>query len=139
MSMVKRLTRDEFLEMKKDFISGLTCVSGCVGNPDDRKKANFNGVYVFLKDDEVFYIGSCYSLTRTIGKDRFREHEFGHHTNSCVLTHLMETYDLTIKQAREMFNSVEFIAFKCDPLEFLLMDNVPGLINSAGYKKRMGV
>lgn len=142
-----QLTKEEFLETKKDIIishaipidKNTFFVEGCVGDMEDCKKANFTGVYALLKDNKVFYIGSSLAIGRTIGLDRFREHKTGHPSNSCVVSALMKDYGLTKGEAKALLNNARFIAFKFESLEFLLMQGTPGLINSAGYKKRCGV
>ena len=138
-----QLTREEFFKKNKGIIDKYAIpidkanlfMSGCVGNDDDCDKLNFGGVYVLLENNKVFYIGSALPNGRTI-KDRYKEHKYGHYTNSKIVRYLMNTRNLDINEARNLVKTFDFIAFKYKSFEYELINETPGLINHSGnYSK----
>lgn len=137
------LTKEEFLEKYKDLLEQYTIpidennkfIYGHLGNAEDRKKANFTGIYVILENNKVIYIGSALPPSRTI-EVRFREHLFGHYTNTKIVSHLMKTRNLNNEQAKALIRTFDFLAFKYSSLEYLLIKDTPGIINSSGKPKK---
>ncbi len=136
------LTKKEFLEKYKDILDYYTIpidennkyISGCIGNIKDRKKTNFTGIYVIIENNIVIYIGSALPNSRTIEK-RFSEHLGGHPSHTCIIPYLIKTRGLTKQEAKELIKTFEFLAFKYSSLEYMLINETPGIINSSGKYK----
>ena len=136
------LTKEEVLEKNKTLLKQHTMpidenteyISGCLGNKEDVKKANFPGVYVIIENNHVIYIGSALPNGRTI-KVRFSEHLHGHPSHTKIIPCLIETRGISKEEAKRLIRTFEFIAFKYISLEYSLINNTPGLINSSGNYK----
>ena len=76
----------------------------------------------------MIYIGSCFG--RKI-KIRFSEHSGGNFTHTSIIPYLKKTRNISEKEARDLFKTFEFLAFKCFSLEYLLISNTPGIINKS--------
>ena len=131
-----RLTKKEFLEKNRHLLEQYTMpidedkgfISGCLGSDDDKNQADFPGIYAILEDNKVFYIGS--SLGRKI-KIRFGEHLRGDETNTGIVKYLMDTKGINKDEAKNLLRTFEFMAFKNLSLEYLLINNTPGVINKS--------
>lgn len=85
---------EEFEKIKYEYIKNRkSSFKGCLNRADDIKKADFNGVYVVLNEnDEVVYIGSAYTNRFTI-KNRLTIHLNGDKSNA--------TYSKLLNKKRE--------------------------------------
>lgn len=133
------LTKEEFLEKYQNLLDQYTIpidennkyISGCLGNIEDRKKADFTGIYVIIENNIVIYIGSALPNSRTI-KKRFSEHLGGNPTHTCIIPYLIKTRGITKEEAKELIKTFDFLAFKYSSLEYMLINETPGIINSSG-------
>ncbi len=131
---------DEFEKLKKEYIEKYTDkqekVKGYLKNDEDIKKANFNGVYIILdENDNIVYIGSAYTNKFTI-MNRLKIHLNGHKSNATIVNYLVNHKKLNPEEAKKRIREqYKFIAYKCDSIEYKLIEDVDGLYNSKGIKK----
>ena len=127
---------EEFEKIKYEYIEKCkTKVKGNL-NREDIKKADFNGVYVVLNEnDEVVYIGSAYTNRFTI-KNRLTIHLNGDKSNATIVNYLIKMDDRKIddrvkrEDAKKKILEYKFVAYEFDSIEYKLIENVDGLYNS---------
>lgn len=129
------MTKQDFKKKFKDIINQhvTKVVEGKVSCQSDRDKADFNGVYLLIDNDNIIYVGSAYPSSFPI-KKRLYIHYNSHDSNSCLARHLMREEGWTREQAKEYIGSLDFIALEHFSLEYYLIDNITGLKNLKGYK-----
>ena len=127
---------EEFEKIKYEYIKNRkSSFKGCLNRADDIKKADFNGVYVVLNEnDEVVYIGSAYTNRFTI-KNRLNIHLNGDKSNATIVNYLIKTEGIFRKDAKKKNSEhYKFVAYEYDSIEYKLIENVDGLYNSKGRK-----
>ena len=104
-------------------------------NREDIKKADFNGIYVILNEnDEIVYIGSAYTNKFTI-MNRLNIHLNGHESNATIVNYLVKNENISREDAKEKISKqYKFIAYECYSIEYKLIENVDGLYNRRGKK-----
>lgn len=107
-------------------------VEGQLSSNSDISKADFNGVYALLDNNEVIYIGSAYSSKFKV-KNRLYIHRNAHPSNACLAKQMMRERNWTREQVQQYMNTLDFIAFEHFSLEYYLIENCSGLINKKGY------
>lgn len=129
------MNKQEFTSKFKDILSQYVTrtVEGHLGSDDDIKKADFNGVYALLDNNEVIYIGSAYPSSFKV-KDRLYLYRSAHPSNVCLAKQLMCERNLTREQVQQYMKTLDFIAFENFSLEYYLIKNCDGLVNKKGYK-----
>lgn len=127
---------EEFEKIKKEYIEKCKKVEGYLKNENDINKANFNGVYIVLDEkNEIVYIGSAYTNKFTI-MNRLKIHLNGHESNATIVNYLTNNTGLNREEAKKKIREqYRFIAYKCDSIEYKLIENVDGLYNSKGKKR----
>ncbi len=124
---------EEFEKIKDEYIKNRKRVKGDL-NRADIKKADFNGVYLVLNEnDEVVYIGSAYTNRFTI-KNRLNIHLNGDESNATIVNYLIKTEGISRKDAKKKILEYKFVAYEYDSIEYKLIENVDGLYNSKGRK-----
>ena len=127
---------EKFEEIKYEYLE--KCKRKVKGdlNREDIKKADFNGVYVVLNEnDEVVYIGSAYTNRFTI-KNRLTIHLNGDKSNATIVNYLIKMDDRKIddrvkrEDAKKKILEYKFVAYEFDSIEYKLIENVDGLYNS---------
>lgn len=125
---------EEFEKIKDEYIKNRKRVKGDL-NRADIKKADFNGVYLVLNEnDEVVYIGSAYTNRFTI-KNRLNIHLNGDESNATIVNYLIKTEGISRKDAKKKILEYKFVAYEYDSIEYKLIENVDGLYNSKGRKQ----
>lgn len=90
----------EFEKIKYEYIKNRKRVKGYLKR-EDIKKADFNGVYLVLNEnDEVVYIGSAYTNRFTI-KNRLNIHLNGDKSNATIVNYLIKKEGISRKDAKE--------------------------------------
>lgn len=124
---------EEFEKIKHEYIKNRKRVKGYL-NREDIKKADFNGVYVVLNEnDEVVYIGSAYTNRFTI-KNRLNIHLNGDESNATIVNYLIKKEKISRENAKKKILEYKFVAYEFDSIEYKLIENVDGLYNSKGRK-----
>lgn len=124
---------EEFEKIKDEYIKNRKRVEGYLKR-EDIKKADFNGVYLVLNEnDEVVYIGSAYTNRFTI-KNRLNIHLNGDKSNATIVNYLIKTEGISRKDAKKKILEYKFVAYEYDSIEYKLIENVDGLYNSKGRK-----
>lgn len=130
-----KMKLEEFKKIKSEYLK--KCKPGVEGdlNKNDIKKANFNGVYVILNEnDEIVYIGSAYTNRFTI-MNRLNIHLNGHESNATIVNYLRKKEEISQEDAKKkILEHYKFIAYECDSIEYKLIENVDGLYNKKGKK-----
>ena len=126
---------EEFEKTKYEYIKNRkSSFKGCLNRADDIKKADFNGVYVVLNEnDEVVYIGSAYTNRFTI-KNRLTIHLNGDKSNATIVNYLIKKEKISRENAKKKILEYKFVAYEFDSIEYKLIENVDGLYNSKGRK-----
>lgn len=124
----------EFEKIKYEYIKNRKRVKGYLKR-EDIKKADFNGVYLVLNEnDEVVYIGSAYTNRFTI-KNRLNIHLNGDKSNATIVNYLIKKEGISRKDAKKKISEhYKFVAYEYYSIEYKLIENVDGLYNSKGRK-----
>ena len=117
-------------------------IEGKLSDKDAINKANFNGVYIICNEkNEVIYIGSAFTNKFKIS-DRLNIHLNGHESNGTLVNSIMkqEKLDLNNLEERQKIKNIihdkySFKAYKFESIEYLLIKDVPGLLNLKGNNK----
>lgn len=125
---------EEFEKIKYEYIKNRKRVKGYLKR-EDIKKADFNGVYLVLNEnDEVVYIGSAYTNRFTI-KNRLNIHLNGDKSNATIVNYLIKKEGISRKDAKKKISEhYKFVAYEYYSIEYKLIENVDGLYNSKGRK-----
>ena len=125
---------EEFEKIKDEYIKNRKRVKGYLKR-EDIKKADFNGVYLVLNEnDEVVYIGSAYTNRFTI-KNRLNIHLNGDKSNATIVNYLIKKEGISRKDAKKKISEhYKFVAYEYYSIEYKLIENVDGLYNSKGRK-----
>ena len=125
----------EFEKIKYEYIKNRKRVKGYLKR-EDIKKADFNGVYLVLNEnDEVVYIGSAYTNRFTI-KNRLNIHLNGDKSNATIVNYLIKKEGISRKDAKKKISEhYKFVAYEYYSIEYKLIENVDGLYNSKGRKQ----
>lgn len=131
------MNREEFKTKFKNVLNQhvTKIVKGQLSSNSDISKADFNGVYALLDNNEVIYIGSAYPSTFKV-KDRLYLHRNAHPSNACLAKQMMRERNWTREQVQQYMQTLDFIAFEHFSLEYYLIENCTGLINKKGYKNK---
>lgn len=91
----------EFEKIKYEYLEKCrTKVKGNL-NREDIKKADFNGIYVILNEnDEIVYIGSAYTNKFTI-MNRLNIHLNGYESNATIVNYLVKNENISREDAKK--------------------------------------
>ena len=68
--------------------------------------------------------------------NRLKIHLNGHESNATIVNYLTNNTGLNREEAKKKIREqYRFIAYKCDSIEYKLIENVDGLYNSKGKKR----
>lgn len=96
---------EEFEKIKDEYIKNRKRVKGYLKR-EDIKKADFNGVYLVLNEnDEVVYIGSAYTNRFTI-KNRLNIHLNGDKSNATIVNYLIKTEGISREDAKKKIQNI---------------------------------